>query len=291
MSRDPADGLIDDPVAILGLDKKQLERRAAAAEACAAYHRAVHGPNVRTATMSVVAASCWAAIDSAASQRWWRSAHEQYADLRHPYAELITVCAGFSGREEIELRPPQNALALQCRLILLAWLSVVASEYAVSYRDGLEHLDAMTAEFAVMCPGQLGLPVRHVHLFARALCSDWGEQGLSPRAANAAEYLLRRAADAVRAAQADRFHWRRILPGFMPVEPEWLAVGRVIYEAAARFSSGLAMVTRFLDPLEQLPLVIAGRMPPPVRVAQGDPKSGPPAKEGRNGAQDGQGQR
>src|ERR1700753_61003 len=89
----------DDRIAVLYLDRPGLERRLAAAEASAVYYRAAYGPHLYGATMSVMAASCWTLVDATSSHRWWLDAREQYADLGHPYAELIAVCAGI-----IELR-------------------------------------------------------------------------------------------------------------------------------------------------------------------------------------------
>ena len=118
--------------------------------------------------------------------------------------------------------------------MLLAWLSVVTPEHAYYYYEQLEHSAMPSNQVAAMCPGQLDLPLYRIHDFARVLHDGRQQESLSARAVYTAEYLLRRAADTVRAAQADRYHWCRILPGFMPIEPEWLAVGRVIYEAATR---------------------------------------------------------
>jgi hypothetical protein len=253
-----------DPLAILGLDQEQLERRLTSVEACAMYYRTAYGPHLYGATMTVLAASCWTLIDAPASQQWWFSAMEHYAELRHPYADLIAVCAGMTGLDQMEIQLPPTALALQCRILLLAWLSVVTPEDAPYYCEQLEHSAYPDSHVATMCPGQLNLPLYRLHYFARVLCDDLRQEKLSTHTVNTAGYLLRRAADTVRAAQADQYHWRRVLPGFMPVEPEWLAVGRIIYEAATRANIDCDDVAHYLDPLERIPLVLAGRMPPPV---------------------------
>lgn len=270
----------DDPVAVLGLDRERLERRLAAADACAVYYREARGSHLYGATMSVLAASCWTLIDTAVSQQWWRDAREHYAELRHPYADLIAVCAGLTELDLIEIRPPQTAFALQCRLLLLAWLSVVAPERATFYYEHLERSGPAVSDLATMCPGQLNLPIHHLQRFARVLYDDRGQPDISIHTTGTAEYLLRRAADTVRAAQADRYHWCRILPGFMPVEPEWLALGRVIYETTIRANADFGMVAQYLDPLERIPLVLAGRMPPPVRAGRKDTDPRPPTKGG-----------
>ena len=105
----------NDPLVILGLDQERLERRLATAEACATYCRAACEPHLYGATMTVLAASCWTLIDPLASQQWWFSAMEDYAAIRHPYADLIAVCAGITELDLMEIQPPQSALALQCR--------------------------------------------------------------------------------------------------------------------------------------------------------------------------------
>lgn len=272
----------DDPIAVLYLDRLDLERRLATAEACAVYYRAAHGPHLYGATMSVMAASCWTLVDATSSQRWWWDAREQYADLGHPYADLIAVCAGMAGLNLTEIQPMQSALALQCRILLLAWLSLTGPG-RLSYRDELlERSEIPAANLATARPGQLNLPTYHVQRFARFLSADLSKKGLSDRTVDAASYLLRCAADTVRAAQADRYHWCRILPGFMPVEPEWLAIGRIIYEAAARADIDFNAVAHYLDPLERVPLVLAGRMPPPVREGPTDTDPKSPTEGGRS---------
>lgn len=273
----------EDPITVLGLDQKLLERRRTAAEACATYYRTAYGSHLYGATMSVLAASCWTLIDTAVSQQWWRGAQEHYADLRHPYADLVAVCAGLTDSKLVEIEPPQTAFALQCRLLLLAWLLVVAPERTTYYYEQLERSGSAASHLSAMCPGQLNLPLYHMHQFARVLYDDWQQQDLSIRTANIAGYLLRRAADTVRAAQTDRYHWGRILPGFMPVEPEWLALGRVIYETTTCANTDFDAMAQHLDPLERIPLVLAGRMPPPVRAGRkgADPRS--PTEGGRSG--------
>jgi hypothetical protein len=263
-------------MAVLGLEEEQVQRRAAAADACAAYHYATGRPDARAATMSVLGASCWVLIDQVEGARRWQTATERYAELAHPYADVLAVCAGLTEPETIPPLRSRTALALQCRLILLAWLPVVAPRHADTCGEELAQLSPLVDELDTRRPGQLGLPVRHVRHLAHALCDGWREHGLTLRAATAGQHVLRLAADTVRAARADRYHWRRLLPGFMPVEPEWLALGRVVYEASARAGADLgALVADTLDPLERLPLVIAELMPPPTPVSQRGSQPGP----------------
>jgi hypothetical protein len=283
MIRDPEMGPEGDPITVLGLDQERLERRLAAADACAMYYREAYGSHLYGATMSVLAASCWTLIDTALSEQWWRDARERYVDLRHPYADLIAVCAGLTELDLIEIQPPQTAFAVQCRLLLLAWLSVVTPESATFYYEHLERSSPTISDLATMCPGQLNLPIRHVQHFARVLYDDRQQPDISARTTNTAEYLLRRAADTVRAAQADRYHWCRILPGFMPVEAEWLALGRVIYEATTSARTNFDAVAQYLDPLERIPLVLAGRMPPPVRAGRKGTDPSSPTEGGPSG--------
>lgn len=255
-----------EPIRVLGLEEEFVQRRAAAAKACATYYRASHQPDLRAATMSVLDASCGVLMDSHASQPLWQVAYGLYADLGHPYADLLAVCAGLTDFEYSLSRPPRTALALLCRLIALAWLTVATPRSGNNYGEELENLGPLVTSMGAPCPGQLGLPLHHVNQFASILSTDWLESGFTRRTAATAEHLLRRAADTVRAAQEDHYHWRRILPGFMPVEPEWLALGRIIHESLIRARVNLAEGSLpALDPLELLPLVIARRMPPPTQ--------------------------
>jgi hypothetical protein len=272
----------DDPITVLGLSQLHLERRLAAAEACAVYHRTAYGSHLYGATMAVFTASCWTLIDARASQQWWWDAREQYADLGHPYADLLAVCAGMTELNLTEIRSPQSALSVQCRTLLLAWLSLVEPKHASHRNELLECSEMSAVNLAAARPGQLNLPTYHVQNFARLLYEDFRQQNLSDRTIDIARHLLRCAADKVRTAQADRYHWYRILPGFMPIEPEWLAVGRIVYEAANRTDVDFNAAMRYLDPLERIPLVLAGRMPPPAREGRTGTEPRSPTEGGRS---------
>jgi hypothetical protein len=253
----PADFILE----ILDLQDDQLRRRADAAEACFIY-RAAGEPSLCAASLSVLVASCSTLLDSASSRAHWLAAAKQYADIGHPYAEILAVCAGDSRRAPPadELRSP---LALQCRLLRLAWLAITAPGQADFCRQELDEIRPGANRLQAERPGQLALPVGHTRDLAQSLVSDWRDAGLTAAVSSSIRRILRISADTVRAAQSDRLHWRRILPGFMPVEPEWLAVGRIAYEVITLAGLDEDVISPGLGELELLPLQIAAGLPPP----------------------------
>lgn len=246
---------------VLGLSEEQVRRRATAAQACSSYHRTAPGDELRAASQAILVASCWVLIDTVASQNYWQAAADRYARFHHPYAALLSICAGsvsyggpFGAR--------QSPLALQCRLMQLAWLSVTAPHGIPTYREELEDLRELTERFGALVTGQLALPVWYAAELARTLSDEPQDLEVSSSVGGAIQRLLRRAGDTVRGAQGDRYHWQRIMPGFMPVEPEWLAIGRIGYQAITATATDYAMVTEGLTNLELLPLRLAAGMPP-----------------------------
>jgi hypothetical protein len=246
---------------ILDLQDDQLRRRADAAEACFIY-RAARDPSLCAASLSVLVASCSTLLDSGSSRVHWLAAARQYAGIGHPYAEVLAVCAGDSRRAPSgdALRTP---FALQCRLLRLAWLAITAPGQADSCRRELDKIRPGADRLQAERPGQLALPVGYTRDLAQSLVSDWRDRGLTPAVSSSIRRALRSAADTVRVAQSDRWHWRRILPGFMPVEPEWLAVGRIAYEVIALAGLDEDVISPGLGELELLPLRIAAGLPPP----------------------------
>jgi hypothetical protein len=246
---------------LLGLSEEQVLRRVSAAQACSSYHKSERADELRAATQAVLAASCSLLIDVAASQRYWQNAADRYVRLEHPFAEVLSVCAG--GRHGAgPSGVPQSPLALQCRLFRLAWLSIIQPANISSYRNELQELRELTEQFHALVAGQLAIPVWYAHELTRTLSNDEQGHETSRSVGEVLRRLLSRAGDSVRHAQSDRYHWQRVMPGFMPVEPEWLAIGRIGYQAIMNGNADLAAMTERLTKLEMLPLRLAAGMPP-----------------------------
>lgn len=264
---------------ILNLEENRVRRRAAAADACFNYHNLMPDNSLLAATMSILAASCWLFIDTRASRDRWQQAATLYADLHHPYTHILHVCAGQSGGID-SASDPDDPLDFICRLLRLAWLSVTVPQQVDSCRTVINSYRPLVERFRSQSTGQLNLPVRYVYDFTATLIDEWPERGLTPKVAAKATSMFIRAGDTVREAQADQYHWQNIIPGFMPVEPEWLAMGRIAYEVVRRGSEDSATFTEDLTELDILPILIAANMPPPTFGPLTSPPKRPTPSEG-----------
>jgi hypothetical protein len=239
-----------------------VHRRAAAADACLDYYRSTERGLRYAGSMAVLAASCWTLMDTATSRDRWRQAADIYSELTHPYAQILSVCAG-TAADSGAANSLRTASELSCRLLRLAWISITIPQASDSCKVEADSLHPLAECIGPSFSGQLLLPTSYVYDFSAAIIHDWPVYGVTTRIAAAARQILVRAAITVQSAQSDRYHWQRILPGFMPVEPEWLSIGRIIYEAVARSSDSGEIITEGLTDLEKLPMQIADFMPPP----------------------------
>jgi hypothetical protein len=267
----PHDSIIE----ILGLQEEMIHRRAGAADACLDYYHSTARGLRYAGSMAVLAASCWVLTDTVTSCDRWRRASDIYCEFSHPYAKILSVCAGDMARPS-PADSPRTTLEFSCRLLSLAWISVTVPQSSDSCRAEVDALNPLAERLGSSVSGQLLLPAKYVYEFSAAIVHDWSEFGVTARISAAAKRILVRAAAIVQLAQTDRYHWRRILPGFMPVEPEWLCIGRIIYEALVRGSDSSEIITEGLTDLENLPMQIADVMPPPgsAHVLE-PPTSGP----------------
>lgn len=249
-------------IEVLGLGEEMVRRRAAAADACIDYYQSDEGSLRYAGSMAILAASCWTLTDTVTSRDRWRQATDMYSRLAHPYKQILSVCAGKVAYPAIA-DSPRTTLELSCRLLHLAWISVTAPQSSDSCKAEVDALNPLVERIGANISGQLLLPANYVYEFAASISHDWPEYGITTRIALAAKRILVRAAATVQSAQSDQYHWQRILPGFMPVEPEWLSIGRIVYEAVVRCSDSSEIIAEDLTDLENLPMRIAESMPPP----------------------------
>jgi len=71
--------------------------------------------------------------------------------------------------------------------------------------------------------GRLGIQLDHYARCARAMRTARSERNIERFFAEAANYV-HRAAEAIRGASHDRFHWRRMQSTILPAEPEAVAM-------------------------------------------------------------------
>lgn len=267
-------------VEVLGLKEDAVRRRSAAADAWLEYYRSTEKGLHFAGSMAVLGASCWVLTDTITSRDRWQEAANIYAELLHPYAEILSVCAG-GAADAGTAALPTTAVGFSCRTLRLAWLSVTLPQLSDSCRAEMDALNPIAERLGARSSGQLLLPASYVYEFSTAIVHDWLEHGVTSRFAAAARRILAHAAVTVASAQRDRYHWRRILPGFMPVEPEWLSIGRITYEAVLRGGESSGIIADDLTDLENLPMHIADVMPPPDSIFTRKPAT--PAPNGDSG--------
>lgn len=211
------------------------------------------------ASCRLIAASCWALADPRNARAAFRLAARTYRRLGLPYAVILAICAG--EREDAgDVLPNEQAsvsatpdVALE---VLLASTLLRADLGAHWYPPWIQVWDEWTVErIEHWRVGRLGLPLR---LYANALRrSEEAHRGLV--------VLLERAAEEVRAAQADEYNWQQLRSGMLPLEPEILATCMValsLYSATGTPAERLRMLLmdHGLSRLGAAPLLAAIRL-------------------------------
>lgn len=137
--------------------------------------------------------------------------------------------------------------------------------------------------------GQLEVPVRCYLEFARGVALALHNE--DPRVLRySLPQLLQRATEPVRMAMADLHRWQALATGVMPVEPELLAIGRIVYRTIAPWDEHtLSNLGIPRNSVERVPLWIARVLdePPASRRPPEDhpPSSGPNSAEAAATAQ------
>jgi hypothetical protein len=267
----------------LDLDQELLTRCARLYEAYArsgSKEPSSEGTPVETrmlkASSFVIAAVYRSVVDSESSAKaLFADAAREYLELGNPFHLALAVCAGDEGLVRIYvLSGQQRFLEPQARAVdpndllygLLAAMSMFGSGVYDDYPTAelLPSLLDLGEELSPRPVGRLGLPLRLYLAVGRSIESTafaYDRELTSLR--RALSDYLRHVDESVGAAMNDRFHWRRLRSGLLPVEPEALAVCL----AADRVSRRLAdlavdalVADAGLTEREQVPARIATRL-------------------------------
>jgi hypothetical protein len=240
---------------MLGLEREAVQRLAHRSEQWA---RALEGPlesddasvadqqsrdreqrlRRQIASLFTTAGSYRLVIEPQAAIEPFRGAAAHFEAVGSPYAHAVAVCAGDTQSEWVYTLDPSNLTPSARELVLLrlGWLNASSVKTHGQVRRALfAHMDAATSVGASEV-GRLRLPLSatvRVLESVVVMLEDNSVRGLEAMSASVHDYLMR-CHDLTALAMSDRFHWRNLMSGVLPVEPEAAALGAVVMASAFR---------------------------------------------------------
>lgn len=221
------------------------------------------GSKARAATMKMRAAACWCLVRPAAAPAAFSEARRLYQGLGSPFAIAVAICAGEQELPSVESRQSTAPEDYAYRALWLAWM-------VASRKISPPTIPARERDWLPV--GHLGIPLRLYLNFSR----DVGRairSGHSRPLASSLPQLLERGIEPLEMAMADRYHWKALATGVMPVEPELLAIGRIVHRALDPWNEDtLTSLGIPRNSVERMPLWVARTLEEPPG---GGPSSGP----------------
>jgi hypothetical protein len=174
------------------------------------------------ASSFVIAASYWSLIDPRKAIGLYRRASDTYRSLGHSYAMVLALAAAAGEEIPLMLSVVDEMPAPSPQAVAFA---MVANEVANAdgRRQRAELLDRQWRHIGNMPIGRLGIPLDHYARCAHAMRAARRDQNIEIFRAEAANYVIR-AAEVVRSASHDRFHWSQLQSTILPAEPEAIAM-------------------------------------------------------------------
>ena len=218
-------------------DRRLIERLALVYEANAATHiksaadqQDVHEtPRNRwsqhemlAASSLAVAASYWSLIDPRRAVSLYRMAGESYQSLGHGYAMVLALASANTKDIPKMLSVIGEESAPSAQAVAFA---MVANEVSDDDRRGAraERLNEYWRHVGNVPVGRLGIPLDHYGRCAQAMHTARGRKNIEGFFAETANYV-HRAAEVLRGASHDRFHWLQLRSAILPAEPEAVAM-------------------------------------------------------------------
>jgi hypothetical protein len=174
------------------------------------------------ASSFVIAASYWSLIDPHRATEGYRNATKVYRDMGHDYWIVLAVATANSNWTVPMLSAVDEMRAPSPQTVAFA---MVCNEMYDSYDSGprTERLNSRWREIGNYPIGRLGIPLDYYARCARAMRIARGDRNVERFFAEAANYV-HRAAEVLRSASHDRFHWLRLESTILPAEPEAVAM-------------------------------------------------------------------
>jgi len=170
----------------------------------------------------VVAASYWSLIDARKAVALYRAATKIYRDMRHGYWIVLALASAseneiapvLSTVDEIRAPSPQTvAFAMICNEMYDAGRRGQRSERLVAHWR-------QAGNYPI---GRLGIPLDYYVRCAQAMHDARAKKSVEGFLVEVATYV-HRAAEVLRSASHDRFHWLRLESTVLPAEPEAVAM-------------------------------------------------------------------
>jgi hypothetical protein len=178
--------------------------------------------DVLAASGFVIAASYWSLIAPRTAMLLYRSAAEIYRARKHSYWMVLALAS--ASENEIATMPSviDGTLAPGPQTVAFAMVGNAMSD---SDRQGVraERLDTHWRHVGNVPIGRLGIPLDHYARCAQAMRVARAEKNIEYFLAEVANYV-HRAAEVLRSASHDRFHWMQLQSTILPAEPEAVAM-------------------------------------------------------------------
>jgi hypothetical protein len=170
----------------------------------------------------VIAASYWSLIDARKAVALYRVATKIYHDMGHGYWMVLALTSAneneitpiLSVVDETPVPSPQTVA-----------FAMISNEMYDTDRHGAraERLNAHWRQVGNYPIGRLGIPLDYYAHCAQAMHAARAEKSAERFIVEAVNYV-HRAAEVLRSASHDRFHWLRLESTILPAEPEAVAM-------------------------------------------------------------------
>jgi hypothetical protein len=166
-----------------------------------------------------IAASYWSLVNPRKAVELYRLAARKYRELGHSYwmplaLASVDVTQVRSMAEVLERMPSPSPTAVAFTII----------GNSMGGQRNSEQVESLWQHIGNVPVGRLGIPMDMYGLCARAMTDAFREKNFERFRAAATGYL-QRAAEVLRAASHDRYHWAMLQSEILPAEPEAVAMG------------------------------------------------------------------
>jgi len=246
-------------VEILQLDRERVLASASATEDHAARAETA---DIALASEWAVAASLWSLLDPPRATEAFAHAAAAYAELRSPWAAVLAVCADVRRPSHLSEWEPDRPLFEHARpeaaVLSQLWpFAANAGDYDLA--GALDTLASSAGRATARPVGRLRIPLEHYLALGWAMSRLNAQDGDLSKLQLATAAFLRRVDEFTRMAQVDSYHWARLRPGVLPVEPEAIAASAIVSLASRTITGTLAseMLAPHVDSRELAPVLVA----------------------------------
>lgn len=184
------------------------------------------GHQMVAASALVIAASYWSLVDVRKAVSLYRFASKVYRDLGHDYWMVLALISSDANWTAALLSAVDEMRTPTPQAVAFAMVSNEAFDAGHRGRRA-ERLVTQWRHIGNHPVGRLGIPLDYYGRCAQAM-QDARERKNPRRFLGEAMNYVHRAAEVVRSASHDRFHWSRLESTILPAEPEAVAMTTAI---------------------------------------------------------------